>query len=86
MAHDHPGWCEDHDDGIHRSRRYSTSRPGDKPIEVHAFLWQSGHYVGVGLDFTVEGARDVFLIDLGQARILRHVLLRLLDLAGAGRG
>jgi hypothetical protein len=85
MTNGHPAWCESHNNGIHRSRLWPTSRAGDRPIEVHAYLWRSdlpgGPLTGVGLDFTTEGERDSFLIELGQARALRHVLLGLLDRA-----
>lgn len=81
MANGHPTWCETDENGVHRSRLWPTSRPGDRAVEVHAFLWASGPLLGVGLDFTTEGQRDTYHLDFGQARVLRHVLMRLLDLA-----
>lgn len=81
MTNGHPAWCETDENGVHRSRPWPTSRPGDHPIEVHAYLWASGPLLGVGLDFTTGGERDTYLLDLGQARVLRHVLMRLLDRA-----
>jgi hypothetical protein len=90
MANGHPAWCAGHSDGVHRSRPWPTAQRGDHPIELEVYLWRAdlpaGPLIGIGLDFSTGGERDTFLLDLGQARILRHVLGRLLNLAGQEPG
>ena len=85
----HPHWCIGHKNGVHRSRPVATARPGVLPVDVSASLWAFGTLTGVQLDLTYERQRHSYLLDLGQARVLRHVLGRLIDLTGpdpANRG
>ncbi|MET7808860.1 hypothetical protein [Micromonospora chersina] len=88
MAAGHPSWCVSHDNGIHRSRFWARSQPGHHPVAVRAFLWQQdlpdGPLVGIGLDIRMSEEQCECLLDLGQARVLRYALTRLLDHAKQG--
>ncbi|WFE31911.1 hypothetical protein [Micromonospora sp. WMMD975] len=82
---DHPRWC-DRDGcrlrGQHRSRTRRTDP--DQPAALGVGLVRALHPTGEPM-VSLRGAEAGLLLSIGQARVLRYRLARLLDLAAASR-
>jgi hypothetical protein len=74
-------WRQDEDAVTLDERDFAWSALTDVTAHCWQLDEQPNPLVGVGLTFTTGVEQECHLLDLGQARVLQHVLRRLLELA-----